>query len=126
MTRASLLEKRAIIAGLAHPPILGDTAFALFSLNLSDSILRGLAGVGAAERRTEEFRVLRQGLGYAVSVFVEKVPREGFAVLQRAAAMEDKDIRWIVSENLKKKRIASRYPDDVQATLTLLSARETP
>jgi len=123
MARASLLEMRAVVAGLAHPPILGDKAFALFCLGVSESILRRLSEAGSGERRTEEFRVLRQGLGYAISVFVEKAPEEGFAVLQKAARMDDDDVRWVVRENLKKKRIASRYPGPVQALLTQFSAR---
>ncbi|HTP60314.1 MAG TPA: hypothetical protein VMM82_15435, partial [Spirochaetia bacterium] len=125
MGDASLLEKRAIIAGLAHPPILGDKAFALFCLGVSESILRGLSRASAAERQGEQFRVLRQGLGYAVSVFAEKAPEEGFVLLRKAARMEDRDVRWVVRENLKKKRIASRYPQEVQAVITLLSAPET-
>jgi hypothetical protein len=119
LPKANLLEKRAIVAGLAHPPILGDKPFALFCLEVTASILQGLSRAEARERRTEEFRVLRQGLGYAVSVFVEKAPEEGFSLLRKTARMEDPDIRWIVKENLKKKRIASRYPSEVQAVAEL-------
>ena len=117
---ASLIEKRAIIAGLAHPPILGDKQFALFCLNVSSSVLKALSEAGARERRSEEFRVLRQGLGYAVSVFVEKAPEEGFGMLRKAALMDDEDVRWVVRENLKKKRIASKYPSEVKAVADLM------
>jgi hypothetical protein len=117
---ASLLEKRAVVAGLAHPPILDDKPFALFCLEVSASILKVLPGTGAKERKSEEFRVLRQGLGYAISVFVEKAPEEGFALLLDAASREDPDVRWIVKENLKKKRIASRFPAEVQGVARVL------
>jgi hypothetical protein len=122
MPDASLLEKRAIIAGLAHPPILGEKEFALFCLEISVSVLNALSKVKDGERRSEEFRVLRQGLGYAVSVFVEKVPHEGFAFLRQVARIKDPDVKWVVKENLKKKRISSRYPDEVQAVADLVGS----
>jgi hypothetical protein len=118
---ASLLEKRAIVAGLAHPPILGDKPFALYCLEVSESILQALSRVDARERRGDDFRVLRQGLGYAISVFVEKAPEEGFRLLRKAAVVQDPDVQRVVKENLKKKRIASRYPSQVQAVADLSS-----
>lgn len=117
---ASLLEKRALVAGLAHPPILGDHAFALYCLEVAFAVLKALPGTSADLRRSEDFRVLRQGLGYALSVFVEKSPEEGFTLLREAASTEDPDVRWIVKENLKKKRISARYPAEVQKVAGLL------
>ena len=117
---ATLLEKRAIVAGLAHPPILEEEPFALFCLEVLASILRVLPGTGLQERRSEEFRVLRQGLGYAVSVFVEKAPEKGFALMREAASLSDPDVRWIVKENLKKNRIASQFPAEVRKVTAML------
>ena len=123
LAEASLLEKRAIVAGLAHPPILGDKPFVLFCLELTASILKSLAFADAVERRSAGFRVLRQGLGYAISVFVEKTPAEGFALLREAASSPDADLRWIVRENLKKKRLSSRYPGEAQVVANLLPGK---
>lgn len=117
---ASPLEMRAIAAGLAHPPLLGDADFALFCLETSRAILREAARIPAASRRGEEFRVLRQGLGYALSVFVEKRPREGFQLLEETASSGDPDLSWIVRENLKKNRLAGKYRDDVTRVASLL------
>jgi hypothetical protein len=117
---ASLLEKRAIIAGLAHPPLLEDEGFALFCLGVSRAIVSSLTQLRPEARRSEEFRVLRQGLGYALSVFVEKKPGEGFALLREAALLRDPDIAWIVRENLKKKRLSGKYPADVERVSGLL------
>ena len=111
---ASLLEKRAIVAGLAHPPLLKDEAFSRFCLEVSRTILASLQHLDAAVRRSNEFRVLRQGLGYAISVFVHKRPEEGFSLLLNAAGQKDPDIRWIVRENLKKKRLWENYPEEVE------------
>jgi len=114
LTDASFFEKRAIVAALAHPPILDDPEFALYCLEVASDIMRSLPRIVADARRSEEFRVLRQGLGYALSVFVAKAPAEGFALLQQAAATSDPDVRWIVKENLKKNRLSGKYPAEVK------------
>jgi hypothetical protein len=61
-------------------------------------------------RRDEQFRVLRQGLGYCWSVAIAAAPVEGFGRLEQWAAIDDKDVRWIVRENLKKARLAKADP----------------
>ena len=119
-TDASMLEQRAIVAGLAHPPILKDGAFSLFCLEVSRGILSSLSRLDTAARRDDDFRVLRQGLGYAISVFVEKSPGEGFSLLREVAVRKDTDIHWIVRETLKKKRLSANYPDEVKRVSDLL------
>jgi len=101
------LELRAVAAALAHPPLLGDRAFCLRALALADRLLAGLAGAAAAARRTTDYRTLRQGLGYALSVLAAAEPQEGFALLERWAARRDPDLDWVMRENLKKKRLAA-------------------
>lgn len=73
--------RRAIVAALAHPPILREPANARYCLEVSDRILRDLLPLDRSARRTEGFRVLRQGLEYALSVFAASLPEEGFAFL---------------------------------------------
>jgi hypothetical protein len=102
----TLLELRAVAAALAHPPILADEGFARAGLGLADRILADVARREAAARKSEEFRVLRQGLGYALSVLAAALPGEGFELLERWARSGDPDIAWIIRENLKKKRLA--------------------
>ena len=101
------LELRAVAAALAHPPLLGDRAFALQALALAERVLDKAAGAAAATRRTEGYRTLRQGLGYALSVLAAAEPEEGFALLERWAARRDPDLSWVIRENLKKKRLAA-------------------
>jgi len=107
-TRGSWLELRAVAAALAHPPLLADASFARWALGLADAVLRRVAAATPAARRQEDFRVLRQGLGYALSVLAAAAPREGFALLERwaGAARSDADLLWILRVNLKKKRLA--------------------
>jgi hypothetical protein len=110
----TFLELRAVAAALAHPPLLGDAAFARKALALADRTLRGFAAAKPAERREEGFRVLRQGLGYALSVLAAAEPETGFALLERWAGSGDPDVAWVLRENLKKKRLA-RYPERVRS-----------
>jgi len=51
-------------------------------------------------------RVLRQALGSCWSVAVAALPAEGFDRLERWAAGDDPDVRWVLRENLKKARLA--------------------
>jgi hypothetical protein len=56
-------------------------------------------------------RVLRQALGYCWSVAVAALPAEGFARLERWAAADDPDVRWLVRENLRKSRTRRADPE---------------
>lgn len=117
---ASALEMRAIAAGLAHPPILSNEDFAGFCMDTARTILTAISRMDARSRKNESFKVLRQGMGYALSVFVSKRPGEGFTLLRKSAAIRDADIAWIVRENLKKKRLTDRFAKDVQQVALIL------
>ncbi len=107
LAEGSFLELRAVAAALAHPPLLADGAFARRALFLADRIMKRVAAAPRGVRGQEGFRVLRQGLGYALSVLAAAEPERGFALLERWAARPDPDLNWILRENLKKKRLAS-------------------
>ncbi len=115
MPETDWLQKRAIAAGLAHPPLLADSAFALFSLSMADRLMERVAAAGRAERTREDFRVLRQGLGYALSVYAAALPEAGFPLLAKWASSPDPDVRWIIRENLRKKRLADKHPAETAA-----------
>jgi hypothetical protein len=106
----TLLEQRAVAAALAHPPLLGPEGFVRASLRLAERILAEVARQEPEARRSEEFRVLRQGLGYALSVLAAALPEQGLELLERWARIGDRDIAWIIRENLKKKRLAKHGP----------------
>ncbi|MNE10448.1 hypothetical protein D3C76_27140 [compost metagenome] len=112
---ANLLERRAFVAALAHPPILKDTDAALFALELSEHILDDIAA-DPSLGKSEEYRVLSKGLEYAISLFVEKLPLEGFALFNKYAVRGDKRIQKIVKSNIGKSRIAKKYPDEIRRT----------
>ena len=109
---------RAVAAGLADPPLLKESSLAMAALVLHETILANLGTLG--DRRSDAFRSLRQGLGYSLSVVVAAVPADGFALMRRLALSVDRDMRWIVAENLKKGRLARPYPDQVATVRALL------
>ena len=64
-------------------------------------------------RKSEPFRILRQGLGYTISVVVCAIPKQGFEFLRQLIHSGDKDLMWIARENLKKNRLLKNFPQEV-------------
>lgn len=107
----SLYTRRAAIAAICEPRLLVDDDTALTALDVLDQVTEALAGVPAANRRGHDpFRVLRQSLGYCWSVAVAARPDPGFSRLERWAKVPDRDVRWVIRENLKKKRLVAADP----------------
>jgi hypothetical protein len=75
----------------------------------------------AGDRKAADLRVLRQGLGYTISVIVAAVPDAGFAFMEELARSEDPDVLWIVRENLRKNRLVRNYPHQVAALQNILN-----
>jgi hypothetical protein len=113
------LEKRAVIAGLAEPVLLKDHQAGIRILALFDRITEELAG--AADRKDENYRVLRQGLAYAWSVVAAAFPKEGIQLMERWLESDDPDVIWVMRENLKKKRLARAAPGWTDAWLAKLT-----
>lgn len=114
-SRGNLLERRAVAAALCEPRLLKQPGHAARVLDLLDEITVSLAGEG--DRKSEDFRVLRQALGYCWSVAVVALPERGKPMMERWLASEDSDVRWVMRENLKKNRLA-RMDADWVAKLT--------
>jgi hypothetical protein len=116
------LEMRATAAAVAEPILLEDTETAVAALRVHEEIVdRVLGTLGTQERQTEDFRVLRKALGYTLSVVVHALSQDGFEFLAQLAASEDKDVRWIVKENLKKNRLVKNFPEEVESIREQLS-----
>jgi hypothetical protein len=96
-------EKRAAVAALAEPVLLQDPEVIHQALDLFDQVTAAL--LLATDRKAEDFRVLRQGLGYAWSVVVAADPDVGKPYLEKWLVNPDVEVRWIMHENLKKKRL---------------------
>ena len=102
-------EQRAAAAALCEPRLLVKPAHAAATLHILDAITASLRH--NQERKSESFRVLRQGLGYCWSVAVAASPQEGKPLMEKWLTNSDSDIRWIMRENLRKNRLAKMDPD---------------
>jgi hypothetical protein len=101
--RGSLLEQRAAAAGPCHPDLLHEERHSERVLGILEAITASLEDV--EDRRSEEFRALRKGLAYCWSVAVCALPNKGKPMMARWFASEDRDVRWIMVQNLRKKRL---------------------
>jgi hypothetical protein len=99
----SWLEKRAVAAGLCEPALLTDPRHNLRILQILDSITAAITQ--AEDRSSQDFKVLRQGLGYCWSVVVAAEPGAGKPLMEKWMLSSDRDVRWIMKENLKKNRL---------------------
>ncbi|MBE3557817.1 MAG: hypothetical protein IMW89_01140 [Ktedonobacteraceae bacterium] len=106
-TQGDCLQQRAAVAAVAEPPVLYNADVCAAALEIQRIVLERLRAVPADERKkNEQFRLLRRTLGYTLSVVTAAEPERGFALMRECAAWQDGDIRWILRENLGKKRLA--------------------
>jgi hypothetical protein len=120
-SQGTLLEQRAAAAALAEPRLLAGAEHARRVLDILDSITDSIAA--RRDRSGEEFRVLRQGLGYCWSVAVVALPAVGTRIMERWFQSQDPDVRWIMRENLAKKRLYRMDPGWVRRWQAALAAR---
>jgi hypothetical protein len=112
------LAMRAVAAGVAEPRLLKDKQTAKSAFELHKKIFAEI--VVAQERKSAEFKTLKQGLGYSLSVVTCAVPREGFEYMRQLIDKQDADALWIVKENLKKNRLIKNFPEEVASIKKLL------
>jgi hypothetical protein len=111
-SQGNLLERRAAAAALCEPKLLGREKYARRVLQILDRIT---ASIGEIEdRRSDEFRALRKGLAYCWSVAVAASPEKGKKLMERWLCSDDKDVLWIMKENLRKKRLTRLDAEWVQ------------
>ena len=103
-SQGSFLEQRAAVAALCEPSQLCEQSQAERVLGLLDRVTTSMQRAG--DRRSEEFRVLRKGLGYCWSVAVVAHPEAGKKRMERWFRSDDPDLLWVMKENLRKKRLA--------------------
>jgi len=114
-----LLEMRAAAAAVAEPALLKDEGLATQAVDMHQTILAQVLQI--QERKSEAFRILRQALGYTVSVVTQAAPEPGFKLMAGLALSPDPDLRWIVRENLKKNRLVKNFAEEVASIQQLLN-----
>jgi hypothetical protein len=102
-------ERRAAAAALCEPALLGRESDACAALAILDSITEDLSR--SSNRRSEGFRALRKGLAYCWSVAVAAAPDAGRPLMERWMRSDDPDVRWVMKQNLTKKRLSAAGVD---------------
>jgi hypothetical protein len=125
--KGNWLEMRAAAAGMAEPALLREEKHILRALEILDHITSAVASAQERDdpvssrknimKRDEDFKTLRKGLGYCWSVVVAALPTQGKPAIERWLSSTDKDIHWIMKENLKKKRLVRMDQAWVEACL---------
>lgn len=106
------LEQRAAAAALCEPALLKDRAHVVRVLGVLDHIT---ASIGSMEgRRSDEFIALKKGMGYCWSVAAAAYPEAGKKAMEKWFSSKDRDIIWIMKENLKKNRLERKDPEWVK------------
>jgi hypothetical protein len=116
--RGTLWEQRAAVAAICEPSQLTAPRYARAALQLLDDVTTSLTAVSA--RRDEGFKALRKALGYGWSVAIVALPAAGKPLFARWLDSEDRDVRWIVKQNLRKKRLERLDHDWVASSLARL------
>jgi hypothetical protein len=100
--------QRAAIAAVSEPRLLETDEAGRAAVDLVDEVTSLFEGT--RERRSDEFRVLRQALAYCWSVVVVSNPQYGRPCMERWAGSRDPDVRRVLGENLKKARLVRLDP----------------
>lgn len=120
-SRGGLLERRAAAAGLCEPVLLGQPEHARRVLEILDVITASI--VDEEDRHSDQFRALRKGLGYCWSVAVVALPDPGKEMIEKWFSSDDKDVQWIMKENLRKKRLERLDTEWVRQSKVQLQSR---
>lgn len=102
-SHGNLFERRAVIAGICEPRLLKNPEDTQRVLQMLDEITKGI--LHEDQRKTDGFIALRKALGFCWSVAVVAAPETGEKMMEKWFVNEDKDIKWIMKENLKKNRL---------------------
>ena len=114
----TLLEQRAAAAGPCEPRLLGQPAHVQRVLQILNRATHTLQD--HPERKSWQYKALRKGLAYCWSVAVVAQPEIGRRAIEPWFANRDADVRWVMKQNLKKKRLERMDPQWVQLWKTQL------
>ena len=114
------LEKRAVAAALAEPRLLKKPEVAIQVLQIFDKITIDMEN--AKDPKSEEFKILRQGMGYCWSIAVAALPKDGKQAMEKWLKSENPEIRWIMRENLKKNRLVKMDAEWVKDCVVMLES----
>ena len=106
----NFLEQRAAVAGISSPSILIDERRCRMAISILDGLTSAISN--SDDRKSEDFKTLRKAMAYCWSVVLTSVDSDtGLFDMEKWFVTADKDILWIMKENLKKKRLDRRFPE---------------
>ncbi|KUO64078.1 MAG: hypothetical protein APF84_08190 [Gracilibacter sp. BRH_c7a] len=108
-------EKRAAVATLCEPKLLHEKERICRVLHILNKITESIEGMD--NRKDEGFIALKKGMAYCWSVAIVSYPEEGKRFFEQWISCPDKDIRWIVKQNLKKQRLTRMDKEWVESIL---------
>jgi hypothetical protein len=114
-SQGTLLERRAAVATLCEPNLLMEQEHALKVLEIIEGITASI--LAEQDRKSEEFKVLRKSLAYGWSVVVAAQPSIGKPRMEKWIGSHDADMRWVMKQNLYKKRLSKMDESWVKAQL---------
>ncbi len=97
------LERRAVVATLCEPELLADRRHAGRILDIMDKVTASV--LDRQNENADDFKTLRKGLAYGWSVVVAAQPSIGKTRMAKWIEVHQPDIRWIMKQNLRKKRL---------------------
>jgi hypothetical protein len=109
LSRGNFLEKRAAAAALCEPRLLRSEKVADAVLDILNDVTSSI--VGFKDKVNEAFEVLKKGLAYCWSVAVAAHPEKGKKLMEKWIQSHDKNVAWIIKENLKKNRLLKMDKD---------------
>lgn len=108
------LVNRALIAGLAHPPVLNNKKICNYAFMISDISMKLINDYDDLRCKSEDVVVLIKGLSYVISVFTVYDSIQGFQLMEHYLESNHKTLNKIIKSNLKKKRIRKDYLDRIE------------
>ena len=112
-------QQRASMAAIAEPALMHSATMREVAFEMQQIVVRRIHAIPLSERKREEVKVLCKATGYTISVITAALPEQGFALMGECASWGDPDIKWILRENLKKKRLA-KFTDQVEQLAKIL------
>lgn len=116
---AEPLVARAAAAAVAEPSLVRDPDRARTAADIQTAAANSYRALPADHRRTDGGKALRQALGFTISV--PTAVTGDFTLLDSLAATDDRDLRWIVRQNLRKARLR-RWADDLARLTDVLAS----
>jgi hypothetical protein len=96
------------MAALCEPRLLTDRGIVARVLAVLDRLTETVHG--SPDPRATDVRILRQALGYGWSVAIAADPGIGVPAFERWLSDPHRDVRWIVTTNLRKARLTKIDP----------------